>query len=76
LIVTDFVGATLEQQRVLLEWLSAHPAVRVITLSEVSLFDLVRRGMVIEHLYYRLNPIYCELEPGCGTGSIGRISAA
>ena len=69
LMVTDLVGATLEEQRVLLEWLNAPRAVRVITLSEVPLFDFVVAGTLLEQLYYRLNPIYCALDWSCGSGS-------
>ena len=68
-MVTDLVGATLEQQRVFLEWLDAPRAVRVITLSEVPLYDLVAAGALLEQLYYRLNPIYCALDRNCGSGS-------
>ena len=69
LMVTDLVGATLEEQRRLLEWLNTPRAVRVITLSEVPLFDLVVAGTLLEQLYYRLNPIYCALDRSCGSGS-------
>ena len=68
-MVTDLIGATLEEQRVFLEWLNAHRAVRVITLSEVPLFDFVGAGTLLEQLYYRLNPIYCALDWNCGSGS-------
>ena len=63
------VGATLEQQRVFLEWLDAPLAVRVITLSEVPLYYCVTAGVLLEQLYYRLNPIYCALDWNCGSGS-------
>ena len=76
LIVTDVVGTTLEQQRSFLAWLDAHHAVRIITLSETALYDLVRDGTMIEALYYRLNPIYCALDPNCRSGSVDRSSAA
>ena len=46
-----------------------HRAVRVITLSEVPLFDFVAAGALLEQLYYRLNPIYCALDRNCGSGS-------
>ena len=68
-MVTGLVGATLEEQCVFLEWLNAHRAVRVITLSEVPLFDFVAAGTLLEPLYYRLNPIYCALDRNCGSGS-------
>ena len=61
LIVTDVVGTSLEEQRGFLAWLDAHRAVRVITLSKNPLYDLVRDGVLLEQLYYRLNPIYCAL---------------
>ena len=61
LIVTDVAGTTLEEQRAFLGWLDAHRAIRVITLSESPLYDLVRDGVLLEQLYYRLNPIYCAL---------------
>ena len=71
LIVTDVAGTTLEEQRALLGWLDAHRAIRVITLSESPLYDLVRNEVLLEQLYYRLNPIYCVLagspEPSPGT---------
>ena len=71
LIVTDVAGTTLEEQRAFLGWLDAHRAIRVITLSETPLFNLVRDGVLLEQLYYRLNPIYCALarppEPSRGT---------
>ena len=76
LIVTDVAGTTLEEQRAFLAWLDAHHAVRVITLSESPLYDLVRNGLLIEHLYYRLNPIYCALDRSCISDNLGRISAA
>jgi len=60
LIVAD-VNTTLVEQRMFLEWLNAHSGVRVITLSEVSLFDLVVAGSLLEDLYYHLNPIYYAL---------------
>jgi hypothetical protein len=61
LILTDVAGTTLEEQRAFLGWLDAHRAIRVITLSESPLYDLVRDGLLLEQLYYRLNPIYCAL---------------
>ena len=71
LIVTDVAGTTLEEQRAFLAWLDAHRAIRVITLSESPLYNLVRDGVLLEQLYYRLNPIYCALacppEPSRGT---------
>jgi hypothetical protein len=70
LIVTDLVGGTLEQQRAFLEWIDAHHGVRVITLSENPLFNLVKRGAMLERLYYRLNPIYRTLSPNCVPGSL------
>jgi hypothetical protein len=76
LIATDVVDATLEQQRAFLSWLDAHHAVRIITLSETNLYDLVQTGAMIDTLYYRLNPIYCALDPDCRSGSVDRNSAA
>ena len=70
LIVTDLVGGTLEQQRAFLGWMDAHDGVRVITLSEYPLFDLVKRGAMLEQLYYRLNPIYRTLSPHCVPGTL------
>ena len=71
LIVTDVAGTTLEEQRAFLGWLDAHRPIRVITLSGSPLYDLVRDGVLLEQLYYRLNPIYCALagspEPSPGT---------
>jgi hypothetical protein len=78
LIVTDLVGATLDQQRAFLEWLDAHDAVRVVSVSERPVFDLVARGLLLEQLYYRLNPVYCTLSPNARPGSTrpGHSSAA
>ena len=76
LIVTDVVGMTLEEQHAFLGWLDAHQDVRVITLCENPLYDLVRDGVVLEHLYYRLNPIYWALDPNCSSDSVDRITAA
>jgi transcriptional regulator of acetoin/glycerol metabolism len=76
LIATDLAGTPLEQQHVFLDWLGAHHAVRIITLSETPLYDLVRDGAMIETLYYRLNPIYCALDPNCRSGSVDSSSAA
>lgn len=76
LITTDLFGTTLEQQRAFLAWLDTHHAVRVITLSETPLYDLVQSGEMIETLYYRLNPIYCVLDPDCRSGTVDRNSAA
>jgi hypothetical protein len=76
LIVTDVAGTTLDEQRAFLAWLDAHHAVRVITLSESPLYDLVRNGVMLEHLYYRLNPIYCALDRSRISDNLGRISAA
>ena len=71
LIVTDVASTTLEEQRAFLGWLDAHRAIRVITVSESPLYDLVRDGVLLEPLYYRLNQIYCALpvspEPSPGT---------
>ena len=61
LIVTDVAGTTLEEQRAFLGWLDAHRRIRVITLSRSPLYDLVRDEVLLEQLYYRLNPIYCAL---------------
>ena len=71
LIVTDLEGATCEEQRTLLAWLDGHAGVRVITLSEGSVFELVTRGELLEQLYYRLNHIYLALSPDCGTHATG-----
>ena len=76
LIVNDVAGTTLEEQHTFLAWLDAHHAVRVITLSEIPLYDLVRNGVMLEHLYYRLNPIYCPLDRSCISDNLGRTSAA
>ena len=76
LIATGFVGTTLEHQLAFLGWLDIHHAVRIITLTETPLYDLVRNGSLIETLYYRLNPIYCVLDPNCRSGSVDRNSAA
>ena len=76
LIVTDVAGTTLEEQHAFLWWLDAHHAVRVITLSESPLYDLVRDGVLLEHLYYRLNPIYFALNRTCISDNLGRSSAA
>jgi hypothetical protein len=76
LIVTDVAGTTLEEQRAFLGWLDAHRDIRVITLSEGPLYDLVRDGLLIEQLYYRLNPIYCALDRSCLSDNLGRSSAA
>lgn len=76
LIATDIAGTTLDQQRAFLEWLGGHHAVRIITLSETPLYDLVRDGAMVETLYYRLNPIYCALDPNCRSGSVDSSSAA
>jgi hypothetical protein len=71
LVVRDLDAATLEEQRRFLDWLTAHRAVRVITLSEVSLFDLTVAGALLVELYYRLNPIFCALDWNRSTGSTG-----
>jgi hypothetical protein len=78
LIVTDLVDATLDQQHLLLDWLDAHDALRVITVSERPLFGLVARGRLLEQLYYRLNTMYCTLSLECRSGStsLDRSSAA
>jgi hypothetical protein len=78
LIVTDLGDATVDQQHLLLDWLDAHDALRVITVSERPLFGLVERGMLLEQLYYRLNPMYCILSLECRSGStsLDRSSAA
>jgi hypothetical protein len=60
LIVSGLDHATVAHQRAFLEWLDTHDRVRVITLSERPLFHRVKRGALIEELYYRLNLIYCE----------------
>ena len=69
LVVRDLDTATLEEQRRFLEWLTAHRAVRVITLSEVSLFDLTASGALLVDLYYRLNAIFCALDWNRAVGS-------
>ena len=77
MIVTDVAGTTLDEQRAFLAWLDAHHDVRVITLSESPLYGLVRdAGGCFEHLYYRLNPIYCALDRSCISDNLGRSSAA
>ena len=76
LVVSGFDGTALDEQRAFLDWLDAHHAVRVITLTEVPLYDLVQSGSMLESLYYRLNSIYCALDPNCTSGSLGRSSAA
>jgi hypothetical protein len=76
LIVTGVIGASLEEQHAFLAWLDTHHAVRIITLSETPLYDLVQAGAIIDTLYYRLNPIYCALDPDCRSGSVDRNSAA
>lgn len=65
LMVADLAGATLDQQRVLLAWLDGHDAVRVITVCLGPLFGLVGQGLLLEGLYYRLNPMYFTLSPDC-----------
>jgi hypothetical protein len=69
LVVRDLDAATLEEQRRFLDWLTVHRAVRVITLSEVSLFDLTVAGALLVELYYRLNPIFCALDWNRTVGS-------
>jgi hypothetical protein len=78
LIVKEIEAASPNQQRVLLGWAGAHGAVRIITVTEAPLFDLVAGGTLIEQLYYRLNAIYCALSPRCSFSSTGadRSSAA
>ena len=76
LITRDIDATTLDEQRMFLEWLEGHRAVRVITVSGTPLYDLVRSGSMIETLYYRLNPIYCALDPTCTSGSVDSSSAA
>jgi hypothetical protein len=78
LVVRDLDAATLDAQRRFLEWLAAHRAVRVITLTEVSLFDLTAAGAVLAELYYRLNPIFCALDwnRAAGSPSIARKHVA
>lgn len=71
LVVRDLDAATLEEQRRFLEWLAVHRAVRVITVSEVSLFDLTLAGALLVELYYRLNPIFCALDWSRTSGSTG-----
>jgi hypothetical protein len=71
LVVRDLDAATLDEQRRFLDWLVAHRAVRVITLSEVSLFDLTVAGALLVELYYRLNPIFCALDWNRAAGSTG-----
>ena len=78
LILRDLLGSTLDQQRAFLEWLDGRDALRVITVSERPLFGLVEHGVLLEQLYYRLNPMYCPVHPDGRTSSarIGRSSAA
>jgi hypothetical protein len=78
LIISDLVDATLAEQTAFLEWLTAHRAVRIITLSEIPLFDFVATGEVLGQLYYRLNPIYCSVDQHCASApiSLSRSHAA
>jgi hypothetical protein len=55
-VVRQIHSLTFEGQRRLLQWTEAQAGqVQLITVSASPLFDLVRKGLFLERLYYRLN---------------------
>jgi sigma-54-interacting transcriptional regulator len=59
-LVPNAPALTSDQQRALLERLDRRSDLRLITLSPVPLFPLVKSGHFAETLYYRLNTITVE----------------
>ena len=58
LVIRDVIGLDVEQQRLLLDWLTRHwDALQIVTVTTEPLFPLVSRGMLLDELYYRLNVV-------------------
>ena len=74
LILNDVAALSLEEQRVLCEWLDdARGRFQVVTTSAEPLLPLVKNGAFLEVLYYRLNVVYAELTSRAATtGRSGR----
>ena len=73
LLVQDGARLAAEDQRQLLQWVSDHPEVQIVTTASESLVPLVVSGAFLEALYYRLNVMYLDL--GATSGETNRTSA-
>jgi hypothetical protein len=59
-ILEDIHRYSCQEQRGVFDWLEQSD-VQLITTTETSLLNLIKRGRFIEQLYYRLNIVYLDL---------------
>ena len=62
LILNNVAALSVEEQQELSDWLDRErPNIQIVTTSPVPIFPLVRSGVFLDTLYYRLNVIYAEI---------------
>jgi hypothetical protein len=59
-ILNDVATLTLSQQIEVFDWMSYHPAARVVSITSTDVCDLLQEGAFLEGLYYRLNTLRIE----------------